>query len=301
VRKVFVPADMAVAAYFAIVTVLALACARHPLPYVGVHALAVGALAFAAWMDARGSRVWKFIHYWLPAAIVLAAFRELHYLAPEVHPFADRRWDWALYAFDARWFGDVEAALKSVWSRPASDVLSVCYWMYFPMPAILGTVLYRKGELGRFREVGAVLFIGWFLSYLGYLAVPAVGPHRVMDAVRAPELEGWICAGFFHRLLFELEWEMPNAFPSGHALLSILTLGMAWRHERRVFWWLLPFGAGCTLATVYLRYHYVVDVAASLAIIPMVVAGGRALAAWWEKPGEPRTRNAEPGSQDERG
>ena len=57
----------------------------------------------------------------------------------------------------------------------------------------------------------------------------------------------------------------------------MLVLILSWRLHRRVFWWLLPFASGLVLATMYLRYHYVVDVLVSILLLVPCVALGRAL------------------------
>ena len=147
-----------------------------------------------------------------------------------------------------------------------------------------------SARLARLKESAAVLFSGWYLSYLGYVVLPALGPHHVVDGPRIPELDGSLWGGFFHHLLMELEGEMPDAFPSGHALVSILTLYLAWRHKRKLFWGLLTFGIGCVLATVYLRYHYVVDVIGSIALAPISMVIGRVLTAAWEMSPSPARR-----------
>lgn len=279
-RRLLLPADTAILGYFTILTGVVLAAwgrMERPLVFVGLHALVMAALVGIAYVDrATGRPAWRFVHYWIPALIVLVAFREIHYLAPQLHPFADRHWDRVLASIDARWFGDVAGLCRRLAARPVADVMQVCYWMYFAMPMILAAALWRRAELARFREVSAVYFVGWYATYLGYLAVPAVGPH--FFELRAAELDGWVCAAAFHRLLLMVEWEMPDAFPSGHALAAALTLHLAWRHDRRVFAGLAFFAVGCILATVYLRYHYVVDLAASAPLVPVSILGGRALA-----------------------
>jgi membrane-associated phospholipid phosphatase len=40
----------------------------------------------------------------------------------------------------------------------------------------------------------------------------------------------------------------------------------AWRSNRRLFWGLLPVGLLLAAATIYCRYHYVVDVIAGFAL-----------------------------------
>jgi len=57
----------------------------------------------------------------------------------------------------------------------------------------------------------------------------------------------------------------------------MLVVVLAWRLHRRVFWWLLPFATGLFIATMYLRYHYVVDVLVSVLLLVPCVALGRAL------------------------
>jgi membrane-associated phospholipid phosphatase len=128
-----------------------------------------------------------------------------------------------------------------------------------------------------------VLLTGLFLSYLGYFVVPAVGPHHFL-VPRPAILDGWILGGRFHAALMAAEWEMPDAFPSGHALMSMIVIVLAWRHHRRVFRWIVLPASGCILATVALRYHYVVDVVASAAVMPLALWAGRALARRREQP-----------------
>jgi uncharacterized membrane protein (DUF4010 family) len=213
----------------------------------------------------------------------------LKYLVPEVHPFDDLGFDRALAALDARWFGDVFGFWRRLAWAPLIDVLHVCYWSYFVLPIVLGVGLWRRGEMARFREVVAVLLVAWYLSYFGYVAVPAVGPHHAVDGARDPAFDGALFGGPLHALLMRLEGRMPDAFPSGHALIAMVALLLAWRHHRTLFWWLLPFAAGLWLATMALRYHYVVDVVGSIAILPVAMVGGRFLVRALDRPRDTET------------
>lgn len=57
-----------------------------------------------------------------------------------------------------------------------------------------------------------------------------------------------------------------DCFPSMHTCCTMLMGWIAFRHVRKLFWWLLPMIVSMPLACVYLRYHYVVDVLAGLAL-----------------------------------
>jgi len=51
----------------------------------------------------------------------------------------------------------------------------------------------------------------------------------------------------------------------------VLSLVLAWRYARPAFWVLLPIVAVLVLSTMALRYHYVVDVLAGLAGVPLAL------------------------------
>jgi membrane-associated phospholipid phosphatase len=85
-----------------------------------------------------------------------------------------------------------------------------------------------------------------------------------------------------HRMVVAAELTMPDAFPSGHALMSMVVIGMTWRLYRPAFKFVVGPSLGCVLATVALRYHYVVDVIAAAALFPVVWLGGIALNRLWE-------------------
>jgi hypothetical protein len=276
--------DLVLLGYLGAVTAVVLAARPEGLwIYLGVHALAVALIAVLVHVHARlGGRFWTFLRYWYVVPFGFAAFRELHYLIPRVHPFADRRFDGILAALDRKWFGDVESLLLPISHPVLIDALHLFYWFYFASMLILPGILYGRGELDHVREYVAVLFTGLCLSYLGYFAVPAVGPHHAYTT-RPPELDGWLIGRPLHRAYVALEGEMADAFPSGHALASMIVLVISWRHARRTFWALLVPALGCVAATVILRYHYVVDVLAATALLPVAAAGGTALHRWWER------------------
>lgn len=264
--------------YFAALSVLLMAVgARGVWKIHLVDGLMIALTLSLAAADARlGGRFWRFVRCWMVVVVILVSYRVLFFVVPLVTPFSDVRFDRALAALDRRWFGDVYGFVSRLWWRPFVDFLHVCYWFYFPMPAILMVALWRRGEFDRWRETVTSLFAGFYAGYFGYMVVPALGPHRFEP--RAAALDGAVLGGSLHRLLVAVEWVTPDAFPSLHAMAGALTLAQAWRFHRPTFWALLVPGAGLVAATVILRYHYVVDVAAGLALTPVALVVGRALA-----------------------
>lgn len=250
--------------------------------FLAYHAGAVALVALVVHAHARyGGRFWTFVRYWYLVPMVLAAFRELHFLIPAVRPFDDLRFDRQLAALDRRWFGDVEGFFLGLAHPLLVDALMLCYWSYFGLLVVPAAALYARGELAKVREYATALLGALLLSYLAYFLAPSVGPHH-LSAARLPELDGWILARTLHEALMAIEWTMADAFPSGHAMATLTALVMAARLHPRSFRWLLAPGVGIVVATMALRYHYAVDVLAGVALVPPAAVAAVALHRRWE-------------------
>ena len=151
------------------------------------------------------------------------------------------------------------------------------------MPIILGLVLYSRNLKREFRNGISALLLGWFVSYIGYILVPALGPYAT-EFPRAEHLSGYVLADIMHNsVMLNIQWGAPDAFPSGHTLVTLMTLTYAFRFHRKTFYWILPFGSGLILATVYLRYHYLIDVMVSMLLWPLLVWCADRLFNRWER------------------
>jgi hypothetical protein len=254
--------------------------------YLAYHAAVVVLIGLVIHaQDRYGGRFWTFCRSWYIVPVVGGAFREMHYLIPLVHPFDDHHYDHVLGSLDRRWFGDVDGFFLSGWPPAFVDLLHLCYWFYFISLLIPGGFLYARGEWVKLREFTTAAMLGLLLSYLGYFAVPAIGPHHFFHP-RPVCLDGWLLGGPMHQAILEAELRMPDAFPSGHALMSMIVIAMAWRLHRPSFWIVVGPSSGCILATMALRYHYVVDVVASAALLPAVLWGTIAFSRWRERTGD---------------
>lgn len=282
-RRIFNAPEVVLLAYVGVMTaVVVLGRARHAALYLGYHALVVALIVMLSYADRRfGGRFWRFLRHWMPLFLILGAFREIHYLVPEVHAFDDQASDLALMEIDRQLFGNVEETLKNLWWPPLVEILHVCYWLYFPLPIGLGIVLYARGRFPAYRNAATVLLMGFYASYLLYVTVPAVGPHHF--EARPEALNGLWMGGRLHRVLLAIEWRMPDAFPSLHVATAGMVLALSWKLERRFFWICLIPALGLIAATVVLRYHYVIDVVAGLAVVPPVVVAGSAFCEAWER------------------
>jgi membrane-associated phospholipid phosphatase len=107
-----------------------------------------------------------------------------------------------------------------------------------------------------------LIALGFLFSYVGYLAVPARGPRFLLKDLQHFPLDGlWLFHGM-QSMLDKLESAHYDCFPSGHTELTIL----AWWGSRKISKGLFQIYCAYTpciiFATVYLRYHYSVDLLA---------------------------------------
>lgn len=232
------------------------------------------------------SRVACFLHGWYLVPMVPSTFFELSYLIPRVHP---RDFDIELALFDQKLFGVHPTVWLERFSHPMlTELLQFVYPTYYFLPIILGAVLWRKRWFPEFYYWIFVIAFGFYLSYLGYFLVPATGPRFLPEIVAAQTrpLEGVWLFQSVRGALDRAEGITRDCFPSGHTEMTLLVLYYARRFHRRTFWWMLPAGAGIIVSTVYLRYHYVVDVIAGALLAWIVVMGGKSFYRLLSKGGE---------------
>ncbi|MCX8070806.1 MAG: phosphatase PAP2 family protein, partial [Thermodesulfovibrionales bacterium] len=76
-------------------------------------------------------------------------------------------------------------------------------------------------------------------------------------------------------LLNAIEGMKRDAFPSGHTGISLLLLILSWSYARRLFWIFLIITIGLLIATVYFRYHYVVDLLGGVVLTVVTIIIGK--------------------------
>jgi len=216
---------------------------------------------------------------WLPFVLCFLTYEFLHDFVHWINPHDQDR---LLASIDAAIFG----VQPTVWLERAIEpgltgFLSFCYVCYFFFPPTLGFVLYFRRELGPFRDMMLSVVIACFLGYMGYLLVPAVGPKYFLSGLYNVGLDGNAVGD---AVIFTVDALKPitrDCFPSLHTALTTVVLIYAWRYSRLLFWALLPIGLGLFFSTIYLRYHYFIDVVAGWALAYASTRLAESLNRWW--------------------
>jgi len=207
------------------------------------------------------------LRFWYLLLVIPFTYKELEYLIPRIHP---RDYDHQLAALDYRVFGvNPVVWLGNITTPPLTLALQLSYLTYYIFPIALAIVLWSRKEFDRFHFLLFIVALGFYVSYIGYIAVPAIGPRFFLDGQVMPFRGGAVA--FIRGVLNRAEGITRDCFPSGHTELTLLVLYCAYRFHRRTFWIMLAPGLALIFSTVYLRYHYAVDVVAG-AIVALVIA-----------------------------
>jgi membrane-associated phospholipid phosphatase len=208
-----------------------------------------------------------------PTVPVLGIYATLGFI-PEINP-RDR--DPVLSRLDRALFGVEPSLWMERFARPAlTEVMQLAYLAYYILPFVLLGTLYQRGDEPAFDRCMGALVLSHYLAFLGYLTVPALGPRFLLAGRYRAELPGLLLAGPVRNVLDALEGIKRDAFPSGHTSAILVTVYYALRSTPELSPWFIPAAGLMILSTIYLRYHYVVDVLAGALLAALCVL----LAAW---------------------
>lgn len=141
-----------------------------------------------------------------------------------------------------------------------TEVLQIAYLSYYFLPITLGVLLKIKRDEKGFDKSLFMILLCFYLSYIGYILFPALGPRYSMNHLYSGELEGLFLFDHIQRILNHLEGIKRDAFPSGHTAIALTVLVLAYHYHRGFFYVTLPVVVMLVFSTIYCRYHYVVDV-----------------------------------------
>lgn len=215
-----------------------------------------------------------------PVICVLVIFDSLEWLVHDINP---RDIDPLLIRLDYLIFnGYPTVMLESVHSPLITDILQVAYSSYYFLPISLGVILKLRKREGEFERTVFLFLLCFYLSYVGYMLFPALGPRYTMNHLQSFDLNGAFIAGPVQALLNSLEGVKRDAFPSGHTAVALVVSVLAYRFHRGFFCVTLPVVTLLIFSTVYCRYHYVVDVIGGMILAAITFFIGDKYYGYWE-------------------
>lgn len=221
----------------------------------------------------------SFLHHFSPILFVVLIYESLGDLIPYLHPDIDP----SLIRIDFFIFGVHPTLWMEQWIVPwFTDIMSFAYISYYFLPVIFIIVLYSKDKMLEFDKSIFLLGFGYYISFIGYILFPAIGPRYTLTHLYSVPLEGSFLTDFVRDVLNALEHNKRDCMPSGHTQIVLMILYLTYRYEKVLFYLFFPIVCGLILSTVYLRYHYVIDLFAGAAIAAGCLIAGLRLYRYWK-------------------
>ena len=226
---------------------------KHFGLHVGLLVGVLGVRWVAVHRSPEKARFWRGV---LALLGLPAVFSAMAWLLPRVHP---EPWEYVWLRWDRAVFGADIAVIADRWlAPPCVELLQIVYssFYFIPIAAVL-SAWWRCGWPAFDRAMYLVV-AGFLASYLGYVLVPTLSPQLAL--AHAGEPQGLWLTAFLRQAIDAGEANPHNCFPSGHTMLTIVSLIVAWRWNRVWFWGLLPVALLLIASTMLLRYHWATDV-----------------------------------------
>lgn len=149
-----------------------------------------------------------------------------------------------------------------------TEVMYLCYMLFFAY-VILSLWRHRHKE-----SFYAGLFTIYWIGFLSYTFIPAEGPYiAIQELAENPLRDGLYWSASIYDFVL-LNNNGADVFPSLHCAISAFCLCFDWKHSRSRFCRFLPLTLAIWISTIYLGYHYLIDLIAGslLTLFALILA-----------------------------
>jgi hypothetical protein len=285
----FAVQDWLVLVYLSMLTLIALHCPPSTDQHISVERFA-GLLVFlvATLLLVRGRLIKQGVVAPLVYRMALYGTVQLSYfflarLLPIVNPVT---LDGGLYKFDLHMFGFEPALAMDHWVTPfATEWFSFFYFGYFFMLAIHVVPLLMFSRSARLLgEFAMGMLVVFCVGHLVYMLVPGYGPHESLAGSFQHELPH----GMWHDMVMATVASggaQLDIFPSLHTGAPTFIVLFSFRHRDKLpfrYSWPVAafFALNIIIATMFLRWHYVIDVVAGLAVATLALMTAVRITDW---------------------
>ncbi len=243
------------------------------LPKPGLQlAVHLAATALALFEIKRPNPTTWIFRNWYPLPYVASCYKEMAVLIPAIRHSSADRW---LADLDYRiWGAHPTVWLERIQFPALTEFLQIVYTLFIPAVLLVPFLIWRRRDFAAFQYMAFLIALGFLTSYIGYLFVPARGPRFLLASLQHIPLRGdWMFAAM-QSTLDRLESAHYDCFPSGHTELTILACWGSRLVSKGLFKAYLVYTVCIIFATVYLRYHYTVDLMAGAILAAFLIWTG---------------------------
>ncbi len=216
-------------------------------------------------------------------AALLSSFFQLRDILPAVAPWSV---DGRIYALDLHLFGLEPSVYLDRFVTPrTTEWFAFFYFLYFLILCVhvLPMVYWNRDTklLGRFATGTLLMFM---TAHMLYMLVPGYGPYWYLRDSFQHELTG---GPFWHlvRETVDAGGAQKDIFPSLHTAAPTFLAIFSYRHRKlfpfKYTWPVVTFLATqMIIATMFLRWHYLIDIVAGLTLATTASLIGHRIADW---------------------
>ncbi len=278
-REILSMADLSLLAVLVVYTALAVIFYSHvPKASANILLNAVIVLliiALGIGDKLHGGTIFRIARRYYAIPIIYLMYQQVHSYVPVVHPVL---YDDVLIGWDKAIFGLNPTQWLQQFAHPVlTEYLQLTYTVFYFLPVLHGVELTMKGDYERLTTFVYFMTFGFLISYLMYFLMPAIGPRFTLHNFLATnqELPGLFLTKTFRELI-NAGGSAPagipdpasvvnrDCMPSGHTMMTLMNILLAFRYSSRLRWFFAIVGGSLIFSTIYLRYHYVVDVIAGV-------------------------------------
>ena len=224
-----------------------------------------------------------FLRETLPFAFCISIYTNMHDMVHLVNP---NDVDNKLIVLDDYILGFQPAIyLEKFISPELTDFMYFSYSSFLFYILLFTMYLYVRKNYHAFRETLVSVILTFYIGYIGYVFFPAVGPKFTMAHLFETSLSG---SYITDRLSFLMDYEISeytrrDCFPSLHNGVIFLILLFAFKHQKTYAFIFLPFAIALFISTLYLRYHYFIDMIAGFILATAMFYLGPIINNYWER------------------
>ena len=224
-----------------------------------------------------------FLRETLPFAFCISIYTNMHDMVHLVNP---NDVDNKLIVLDDYILGSQPAIYLEKFISPGlTDFMYFSYSSFLFYILLFTMYLYVRKNYHAFRETLVSVILTFYIGYVGYVIFPAVGPKFTMAHLFETSLSG---SYITDRLSFLMDYEISeytrrDCFPSLHNGVIFLILLFAFKHQKTYAFIFLPFAIALFISTLYLRYHYFIDMIAGFILATAMFYLGPIINNYWER------------------
>lgn len=223
----------------------------------------------------KENKVFEFlsnIQYLIGILIVYSLYQ---FLIKSLHPID---YDNLLISLDLAILGKHPGELLAQIVNPyLTEYLQISYTLFYFLPIFTAVDLYYNQHDKYDVFLRNVLF-AYYFSYFLYFALPAIGPRftvytfeqidKELPGVFLTDILRWFInfgGGVTNSSVNPSHIVNRDCMPSGHTMVTLVAIIYSFRFQSKMRWVVFIIGISIIFATIYLRYHYFIDIVAGFA------------------------------------